>query len=60
MRLNQPLVSVIVVCYNHEKFVAQTVESVLKQTYTNLELFVIDNIFIFAVVFVYFGILKMY
>lgn len=40
---NQPLVSVIVPCYNHERFIQQTVESVLKQTYKSVELIVIDD-----------------
>lgn len=40
---NQPLVSVIMPCYNHEKYVSQSIESVLNQTYTNLEFIVLDN-----------------
>lgn len=39
----QPLVSVIMPCYNHEKYVAQTIESVLNQTYKNIEFIVVDN-----------------
>lgn len=39
----KPLVSVIMPCYNHEKYVSQAIESVLNQTYKNLELIVADN-----------------
>lgn len=38
-----PLVSVICICFNHEKFVKQAVYSVLNQTYKNIELIVVDN-----------------
>ena len=40
---DMPLVSVVVPCYNHEKYVAQTIESVINQTYKNIELIVIDD-----------------
>ena len=40
---NPPLVSVIVPCYNHEKHVEQTIESIVNQTYKNIELNVIDD-----------------
>ena len=43
MRENLPLVSVTMACYNHEKYVAQAIESVLNQTYPNIELIVADN-----------------
>ena len=39
----QPLVSVIMPTYNHAKFIGKAIESVLNQTYKNLELIVIDN-----------------
>ncbi len=39
----QPLVSVIVPCYNHEAFVAECILSVLNQSYPNLQLIVIDD-----------------
>jgi len=38
-----PKVSVIVPCYNHEKFVAKAVHSVINQSYSNIELIVIDD-----------------
>jgi glycosyltransferase involved in cell wall biosynthesis len=38
-----PLVSVIAVCYNHERFVEQTLQSVLNQTYSNIEIIVVDD-----------------
>lgn len=38
-----PLVSICVPSYNHQKFVREAVESVLNQTYTNFELIIIDD-----------------
>ncbi|OCL91218.1 glycosyltransferase family 2 protein [Aliarcobacter thereius] len=38
-----PLVSVVVPCYNHEKYVKETIESIINQTYQNIELIVIDD-----------------
>ncbi|WP_017653950.1 glycosyltransferase family 2 protein [Fortiea contorta] len=38
-----PLVSVIVPCYNAEKFLTETLESVFSQTFQDLEVIVIDD-----------------
>ncbi len=43
MNENMPLVSVIIPCYNHEKYVEQTIESIVNQSYKNIELIVIDD-----------------
>lgn len=40
---NYPLVSVICLCYNHADFVEESLNSVLKQTYPNIELLVADD-----------------
>ena len=40
---DKPLVSVIMSCFNHEKYVAEAIESVLNQTYDNIEFIVLDN-----------------
>jgi alpha-1,3-rhamnosyltransferase len=39
----QPLVSVIVPSYNHSKYIKQCVESIINQSYKNIELIVIDD-----------------
>jgi glycosyltransferase involved in cell wall biosynthesis len=38
-----PQVSVIIPCYNREKYIAATVESVFAQTWPNIELIVVDD-----------------
>ena len=38
-----PLVSIIMPCYNAERYVAQSIESVLAQTYQNWELLITDD-----------------
>lgn len=39
----EPLVSIIMPCYNAERYVAQSIESVLAQTYQNWELLITDD-----------------
>lgn len=41
--MNQPMVTIICVCYNHAQFVAQALDSAINQTYKNIELIVIDD-----------------
>lgn len=41
--MSGPLVSVICLCYNHEKFVEQAILSVLNQTYPNIEIIVVND-----------------
>lgn len=43
MHINNPLVSVIVPSYNHERYILQTIESIVNQTYKSIELIVIDD-----------------
>ncbi len=38
-----PLVSVLIPCYNHAKYVMRTIDSIMEQNYPNMELLVIDD-----------------
>lgn len=40
---DEPLVSIIMPAYNSERFIAESIESVIVQTYTNWELIIIDD-----------------
>lgn len=39
----QPLVSVVITCYNYDKYVGEALDSVLEQTYKNLEIIIIND-----------------
>jgi glycosyltransferase involved in cell wall biosynthesis len=41
--MEQPLVSVVIACYNCEKYVELAVRSIIEQTYKNLEILIIDD-----------------
>lgn len=41
--MTQPLISVIVPCYNVEEYLPKCVESILNQTYRNLEIFLVND-----------------
>lgn len=43
MIINDVLVSVIMPCYNDEKFIRESISSVLSQTHSNLELLIVDD-----------------
>ena len=43
MNINQPLVSIIIPVYNVEKYLERCVNSVIEQSYKNLEIFLIDD-----------------
>jgi len=38
-----PLVTIICLCYNHEKFVVESLNSVINQSYKNIQLIVVDD-----------------
>jgi glycosyltransferase involved in cell wall biosynthesis len=40
---SEPLVSIIIPSYNHAQWIAQAIESVLNQTYENIELIIVDD-----------------
>ena len=43
MSLDKPLVSVITPCYNGEKCISRLIESILNQTYSNIEFIIIND-----------------
>ena len=40
---NKSLVSVLIPAYNHEKYVQETIKSIIDQTYQNIELLIVDD-----------------
>ena len=43
LKIKQPLVSIIINCYNGEKYLKEAIDSVLDQTYSNWEIIFWDN-----------------
>jgi len=41
---NNPLVTILTTCYNHESFVGEAIESVLSQTFTDWEMIILDDL----------------
>ena len=41
--MQTPLVSVICLCYDHARFVEEAIQSVLAQTYKNIQVIVVDD-----------------
>jgi glycosyltransferase involved in cell wall biosynthesis len=44
MNSNQPKISIVITCYNYEKYIKTSIESVLNQDYVNKELIVVDDV----------------
>lgn len=42
-QMNEPLISVIIPAYNAEKYIVDSVESMIKQSYSNLEILIADD-----------------
>src|ERR1700680_1302337 len=38
-----PLISIVMLCYNHEQFVAEALDGVLAQSYSPLDIIIIDD-----------------
>ena len=42
--ISEPLISIVMPCYNAEKFIARTIKTVIYQTYKNWELIIVDDV----------------
>ena len=42
-KVNTELISIVVPVYNVEKYISRCIESIIKQTYTNIEIIIIDD-----------------
>ncbi|OAZ03098.1 glycosyltransferase [Flavobacterium succinicans] len=42
-KLNQPLVSIVFTSYNHQEYLRQALDSLVNQTYPNIEIIIIDD-----------------
>lgn len=43
MLQNSPLVSIVALCYNHERFLDECLQSIVNQTYSSIEIIVVDD-----------------
>jgi alpha-1,3-rhamnosyltransferase len=43
MKNSHPLITVIIPSFNHEKYIKEAIQSIINQTYNNLELIIIDD-----------------
>ena len=43
INISEPLVSIIMTCYNEEKTISYSIESLLYQTYKNIEIIIVDD-----------------
>ena len=43
MKMQEPMVSVLMTCYNREKYIAEAIESALASSYKNFELIIVDD-----------------
>ena len=43
MKKNNDLISIIIPCYNSEKYLARCLDSVIKQNYKNIEIIIVND-----------------